>query len=102
MNYVTEAISQIQSFYLITPRGEDWEALLLLMMYFKRQNLTEIHHFCSDIGAHLAGGGRTMCCQLHPNPLVREFQHYLPFQGLLGGEEEEEEVCYSLHQEFNL
>lgn len=47
-----------------------------------------------------AGGGRATCCLVTSQsaPLVWEFWHYLPFQGLLG----EKKCAISLHQEFNL
>lgn len=81
-NYVTEAISQIQSFYWITGRREFREPCYYDIP--QASNLTEIHIFCSEF-RHGSSCRRcphnVLLGTSQSNPLVVELQRYLPFHG---------------------
>lgn len=100
-NYFSEVLSQIQSFYakkgrLGAPPPRCCDALRASEKTHRDPSVLFWLQTCFIF----AGGGRATCCLVTSQsaPLVWEFWHYLPFQGLLG----EKKCAISLHQEFNL
>ena len=101
-NYVSEVLSQIQSFYAKKGRLGAPPPLVWCTpsVRKKKPHRDPCVLFWLQTCFIFARGGRATCCLVTSRsaPLVWEFRHYLPFQGLLG----EKKCAISLYQEFNL
>lgn len=100
-NYVTEIISQIQSFHRNTWRREHWEPCYCDVLQVS--NLIEIHIFFSDFKhvLELILQDVAIWCIVSHIPIHSSCLRISTLSAI-SRSTRGEEVCYSLYQEFNL